>query len=97
MNGYRLLSHPAVRKDLRKLPKQTAARMINEVFPTIVGDPFGGVPLRGELRGLWKLIIHDQGVSYRVVYEPDTKARTIFVLGVGPRGEFYDRLSRRLR
>lgn len=97
MNGYRLLFHPAVRKDLQKLPKQTAARMVNEVFPTIARDPFGGVPLRGELRGLWKWVIHDRGVSHRVVYEPDTKTRTVFVLSVGPRGEFYDRLSRRLR
>lgn len=97
MNGYRLLSHPAVRKDLRKLPKQTAALMVNEIFPAIAKDPFGGVPLRGGLRGLWKWIVHDRGVSYRVVYEPDTKARTIFVLHAGARGEFYERLRRRLR
>lgn len=69
---------------------------MGSVFPSIATDPFHGVPLRGELRGLWKLVAHHGGVNYRVVYEPDTKRRTVFVLSVGPRGGFYERLHRRV-
>lgn len=97
MNGYRLLTHPAIRKDLGKVPKQTAAYLVDEVFSAIAKDPFRGSPLRGALHGYWKWVVHHSGVSYRVVYEPDTHARTIFILSVGSRGEFYERLSRRLR
>lgn len=97
MNGHRLVFHPAIRKDLRKLPKQAAAHLVDEVFLEIAKAPFEGTPLRGELRGLWKWVVHYGGVSYRVVYESDTKARTIYVLSVGARGGFYERLRRRLR
>lgn len=96
MNGYRLITHPAIRKDLRKVPKQTAAYLVDEVLPVIAKDPFRGSPLHGELRGYRKWVVHHGGVSYRVVYEPDTKAKTIFVLSVGARGEFYERLRRRI-
>lgn len=96
MNEYRLLTHPAIRKDLRRFPKQTVAYFVDEVFPAIANDPFRGSPLHGELRGYWKRVVHHGGVSYCVVYEPDTKAKTIFVLSLGARGEFYERLRRRV-
>ncbi|TSC72113.1 MAG: hypothetical protein G01um101438_741 [Parcubacteria group bacterium Gr01-1014_38] len=96
MSGFRLLFHPAIRRDLRKLPKQTAIYLVQEVFPAIAEDPFRGVRLSGELKDLWKVVAHHGGVSYRIVYEPDTRARTIFVLSVGARGGFYERLRRRV-
>lgn len=55
-----------------------------------------GSLLHGELRDYWKWVVHHGGVSYRVVYEPDTKTKTVFVLSVGARGEFYERLRRRI-
>lgn len=97
MSGYRLVFHPAIRKDLRKLPKQAATHLVDAVFPEVARAPFEGTPLHGELRGIWKWVAHYGGVSYRVVYEADTNDKTVYVLSVGARGGFYERLRRRLR
>jgi len=43
-------------------------------------------PLTGEMKGLWRYRIGD----YRLIYLPDEKKRTIFLLVIGPRGDIYD-------
>lgn len=42
-------------------------------------------PLSGELRGKWRYRIGD----YRLIYHPDEKTRTVFLLGLFPRGSAY--------
>jgi len=47
--------------------------------------PRGAVPLRGDLKGLWRLRVGD----YRVMYAIDDVARVVTIAAVGPRGSVY--------
>ena len=93
---YSLRFHPAVKKDLRKLTPDAVAHLKQEVFPGLGQDPQQGGILRGSFRNLRKKVVRFEGVSYRVIYQFDSRARSVIVLMVGPRGDFYDRLRRRL-
>lgn len=96
--SWRLVSHKAVRKDLRNIDATAAAHIVNVVLPDIVRDPrLHVVPLRGKLRGLSKRVVHFQGVSYRIVLQIITRSHTVFIVAIGPRGDFYERLARRLK
>ncbi len=51
-------------------------------------EPHGDTikPLSGKLAGKWRYRIG----NYRLIYLPDEKKRTIFLLVIGPRGDIYD-------
>lgn len=42
-------------------------------------------PLSGELAGRWRYRIGD----YRLIYLPDERRRTVFLLAISPRGSAY--------
>jgi mRNA-degrading endonuclease RelE of RelBE toxin-antitoxin system len=56
-------------------------------------DPFAGAPLVGELTGLWRIKVR----RFRIVYDPDRKARVIRIFVIGHRREVYDELAEQLR
>lgn len=94
---YVLLLHPSVKKDLRRLDQSAAQYIRYTALPALLAAPQAGIALRGKLRDLRKYVVRHQGTSYRIVYQLSTREHHIVVLHIGPRGEFYERLERRLR
>ena len=94
---YQLHTLKVVRKDLKKLSKQVAARIVNFYLPQLIKNPHIGIPLSGDLRGYWKYVVKFQGVSYRAAYRISEKEKVILVIAIGPRQKFYERLLQRLR
>ena len=79
---------PAAAKELRKLDRQTAARIIRTLDERIASldDPrTTGSALVGELAGLWRWRIGD----YRVVARIEDERITILVVRIAHRREVY--------
>ena len=73
----------SVAKDLKRLDKKEARRVLKELEDALRADPDRGEPLKGRFKGLLKLRIGD----YRVIY-----ARTedgALVLRIGHRKSVY--------
>ena len=66
---YRLVYHPAVaEEDLPEIPTNIRARIARAIETRLTENPENfGTPLRGTLRGYWKLRVGDYRVIYRVV------------------------------
>ena len=94
---YQIRILKAVRKDLRKLSKQSATKIVNLCFPQLSKNPHLGIPLSENLKGYWKYVFRFQGVSYRIIYQIFKKERIILIIAVGPREKFYERLLKRIR
>lgn len=94
---YQIHLLKAVRKDLKKLSKQAAARIVNFFLPQLAKNPQKGFPLSGDLKGYWKCIFKFKGVSYRIVYQIYEKEKVVLIIAVGPREKFYERLLKRIR
>lgn len=84
--------HPAIKKDLSRLPPEARVFILRDTIPAIVRDPYKGEPLRGPLKGFLKY----RSSENRVAYSIDEKRHEIVILEIGPRGGFYERLRRRL-
>ena len=78
-------------QDLPKIPTETRRRIARQIEARLGTTPehFGG-PLKGSLRGYWKLRIGD----YRVVFKVD--GTTVWILAVLHRRDVQERASRRL-
>lgn len=73
----------SVERDLRKLGKPAARRVIDRLEEVLGMDPDRGIPLKGEYAGLFKLRVGD----YRVIY---AKTRDgVVVLRIGHRKNVY--------
>ena len=80
---YRIEYKSSVIRDLKKLDRPVARRIIDELEKALSRNPDSGIPLKGQFKGLYKLRIGD----YRVIY-----ARTregVIVLRIGHRGKVY--------
>ena len=81
---------PAAAKELKKLGKTEASRIIATLETRIaqLDDPHSlGSPLTGELGGLWRWRIGD----YRVLARIEEERITILVVRIGHRREVYRR------
>lgn len=96
MDKFRLEAHSAVKKDLKKISPMAAKEIVNKIFSAIVDNPFAGIQLAGPLKGYFKFVFHFQGVSYRIIYQIYIKEKIVFIIAIGPRGDFYARLIRRV-
>jgi len=86
--AWRIEFVPAAAKELKKLGKAEAARIIAtlETRIAVLEDPRSvGSALTGELGGLWRWRIGD----YRVVARIEEERITILVVRVGHRREVY--------
>lgn len=92
---FGIRSHPAVKKDLRRIDPRAREQVTSSILPKLSNDPFQGVPLVGPLRGIWKYRVFILGVWYRIAYLVDTQQKEIIILAIGSRGGFYERLKRR--
>jgi len=83
--AYRLVYHHAVvEEDLPTIPPNIAARIARAIETRLTTHPEQyGAPLRGTLKGYWKLRVGDYRVVYRVVGEE------VRILAIRHRKEVY--------
>lgn len=96
MDKFRLEVHSAVKKDLKKISPLAAKEIVNKVFTVIADNSFVGIKLVGHLKDYFKFVFHFQGVGYRIIYQIYIKEKIVFIIAIGPRGDFYERLIRRI-
>ena len=92
MAAYRPDIPPHVAEIVRHLPPDVK-RSVKQAIRSLSADPFSGVSLMQELSGLWKFKVR----RFRIIYEPDRKARVIRIFAIGHRREVYEELADRLR
>ena len=82
---FRVIYHPAAAgEDLPKMPADVRERIARAVETRLTTAPERyGKPLRGTLRGYWKLRVRD----YRVVYKPT--ADEVRILAIRHRDDVY--------
>ena len=73
----------SVERDLRRLDKPEARRILNKIERELGKDPEKGEPLRGTYQGLYRYRIGD----YRVIYAKTVSG--ILVLRIGHRKDIY--------
>lgn len=88
---YRLLYHPTVsEEDLPGIPANIQARIARAIEARLTQQPEQyGSPLRGTLKGYWKLRVGDYRVVYRIVGDE------IRILAIRHRRQIYEEASRR--
>jgi len=85
--AYEVVWHEDVLKDLEKLDKETARKIIERVKTYLVNDPLKlGKALTGQFAGLYRYRYGD----YRVLYVADLTKETIMVLKVRHRKDAYN-------
>ena len=94
---YELNAIGAVRKDLNALNRGTVKEIQEVHFPRIKKDPRQADSLGYAFKGLYSYHFRHIGTSYRIIYEVYEEEKLVIVLLIGPRGNFYERLRRRLR
>ena len=89
---YTLVYHPqVVEDDLPRLPINVQYRIARALAARLVSAPEKhGAPLKGTLKGYWKLRVGD----YRVVYK--ITGTEIWILGVLHRKQVYEDVLRRI-
>lgn len=71
-----------LKKDFKKIDKADQLRIINTIRKKLTSNPQEfGKPLKGELKGYWKLRIGE----YRVIYEIEKDKIIVYVIMVGYR------------
>ena len=94
---YQVHALKAARKDLKKLPREAANKIVSFSLPQISKNPYAGLLLSGKFRNYWKYIFRHKGVSYRIVYQISKNEKTVLIIAIGSREKFYERLLRRLK
>ena len=88
--------HPQVKKDLKKLSPNLRKIIIKEHIPAILANPKKNELLVGDLSGILSYHLKFDRQEYRIAYVADKDTRTVFVLMIGKRGDFYKLLKRRI-
>ncbi len=89
--------HPQVKKDLKKLSPNLREAVRAEHIPAILSNPEKGKPLAGDLSGISSYHLKFVRQEYRIAYVAEKGTKTVFVLMIGKRGEFYNLLKRRVK
>lgn len=89
---YTLRYHPRVAEDdLPDVPANLHARIARSIDGRLTTEPMRyGVPLRGTLKGYWKLRVGD----YRIVFK--ITGQEVWVLTILHRREVYEAVTSRL-
>lgn len=85
---WAIVFHPSAAKELKKLDRKTAARILRTLETRIatLADPrTSGAPLKGEHDGYWRWRVGD----YRIVARIEDERVTIIVVRVAHRREVY--------
>jgi addiction module RelE/StbE family toxin len=89
--------HPQVKKDLKKLDRSVCAEIQDIHIQQILKSPFAFDSLFGDLSGIYSYHFRKNRVEYRISYMIDDTSKTVFVLMIGTRENFYNILRRRLK
>ncbi len=85
MTDFAILYTPDAEADLDTLDRPIARQIVATIGKRLAVDPGKyGLPLRGSLKGRWKLRVGD----YRVVFQ--VKKSEVLILRVGHREKIYD-------
>ncbi len=89
---YALVYHPAVqREDIPRIDAGLRARVARAFAGPLKTAPKGfGEPLRGTLKGYWKLRVGDYRVVFQVV------GQEVMILAIIHRRDVYERVAGRL-
>ncbi len=83
---YSISLRPRARREIRSLDRQTTAR-VSKAIDSLAENPRPHGCLRVKTtEGLWRIRVGD----WRIGYEIDDAARTIEIVTIGHRREFYD-------
>ncbi len=84
--AYKAIWHEETLKDLKKLDRTTAKKIVAKVKNYLIQDPVKlGTPLKGNLKGLYRYRIGE----YRVIYVIDQAEKKIIILNVNHRKKIY--------
>lgn len=84
MKKYLIFFSSTARKHFESIDARYK-RLISRAIESLIEDPHIGVPLRGELRGLWKLRVS----HYRIVYEIYELEIRVYVIDINHRKDVY--------
>ena len=87
----------AVRKDLKKLPKEVAHKIVHFYFSQIGRNPYRGIKLSGVLKEYYKFACRIKNVDYRIIYQILEKEKVVVIIAVGKKEKFYARLLKRIK
>jgi len=93
---YELRFHRKVDKELANLPIKVRKKIKYGFFPSLSEKPTIGKVLSGELSGVWKLSFRASNTDYRIAYEINEDSKVVYIIMLGKREGFYERLKRRL-
>jgi mRNA-degrading endonuclease RelE of RelBE toxin-antitoxin system len=94
--SYRDEYHPKIKADLKKLDKPVAREFFDHI-DNILRDPYRtGEALHGSLEGISTCHFRVNRVEYRIAFAVKEELKTVYVLMVGKRENFYEILRRRL-
>ena len=89
--------HPKIKTDLKKLDKPVVKDIFDAHIDKILLDPHNaGEGLHGSLAGIWSYHFTQNKVGYRIAYAVKEELKTVYILMVGARENFYEILRRRL-
>lgn len=84
--AYEAIWHEGALKDLKKLDKQVAKKIIDKVKEYLIKEPtILGKPLKGNFSGFYRYRIGD----YRIIYTVNREEEKIRVLSAGHRKDIY--------
>ena len=81
---YHLLLTATAKKNLRKLDKKYRSA-VEKAFNRLQKNPRTGEPLKGELKGRWKLRFS----HYRIIYRILDEILLVIIVEIGHRREVY--------
>ncbi len=84
--AYKAIWHEESLKDLKKLNRTAAKKIVAKVKNYLIQDPVKlGTPLKGNLKGFYRYRIG----KYRVIYVIDQPEKKIIILNVNHRIKIY--------
>ncbi len=93
---YELRFHRKVDKELANLSPEIRKKIKYEHLSLLSEKPTSGKALSGDLSGVWKFSFRASNTDYRVAYEINEKEKVVYIIMIGKREGFYERLRRRL-
>jgi mRNA-degrading endonuclease RelE of RelBE toxin-antitoxin system len=95
--SYRDEYHPKTKADLKKLDKPVLRELFDTHINTILDDPYEvGEALHGSLEGISTYHFRLNRVEYRIAFAVKEESKTVYILMVAKRENFYEILRRRL-
>lgn len=95
--SYKDEYHPKTKSDLKKLDKAVVKEVFDTHIHKILNDPHQtGEALHGSFEGISTYHFRLNRVEYRIAFAVKEESKTVYVLMLGKRENFYEILRRRL-